>query len=213
MEDEKSLRTQNLSEDTPSIQNSPYQMLIRQSRKLGVVATRAFTSLKTLLNQEVPLPPAADQFFDTLLHPSRAKNDPAREIVALRAKVKKSHEILVKAQTFTLFADEIIVDRSKVTIIKRHSFWASDVISIQIEDVLNVSASIGMIFGTLTIASRVMSTTDHYTVSMLWRNDVIDLKHIIQGYSIARHNDIDVGRLSKDALIESLRELGHDSGR
>ncbi len=134
----------------------------------------------------------------------------------LKSIVSKSHEILMSANTvfpITLFPDSVTVDRTKVTITKRDFFWTSDVMSIRIEDVLNVSASVGPIFGSLTIASRVMSTIDHFKINHFWRNDAIRLKHIIQGYVIAQHNNIDTAHLTRSELVETLRELGHDSAR
>jgi hypothetical protein len=127
--------------------------------------------------------------------------------------IKQSHEVLAEANTvfpITLFPDTVFVDRTKVTIIKRDFFWSSDTMSFRIEDVLNVSATLGPLFGSLTIASRVMSTTDHFQIKHFWRSDAIRLKRIIQGYVIAQHNKIDVAHLSKDELIRTLGELGHD---
>ncbi len=113
----------------------------------------------------------------------------------------------------TLFPDTVVVDRTKVTITKRDFFWSSDVMSIRIEDVLNVSAGVGPFFGSLTIASRVMSTTDHFQINHFWRHDAIRLKHIIQGYVIAQHNNIDTAHLTKQELIDTLMELGSDSNK
>jgi hypothetical protein len=105
------------------------------------------------------------------------------------------------------------VDRTKVTITRRDFFWSSDVMSFRIEDVLNVAASTGPLFGSLTIASRVMSSVDHFKITNFWRSDAIKLKQIIQGYVIAQHNKIDTAHLDKRDLIETLMELGHDSNR
>ncbi|RYF29223.1 MAG: hypothetical protein EOO17_02210 [Chloroflexi bacterium] len=134
----------------------------------------------------------------------------------LKKAVQQAHEVLARANTVfpvTLFPDTVLVDRTKVTIIRRNFFWSEDVMSIRIEDVLNVSASVGPLFGSLTIASRVMSTTDHFQINHFWREDASHLKHIIQGYVIAQHNNIDTAHLSKTELIETLQELGHDSGK
>jgi predicted nuclease of restriction endonuclease-like RecB superfamily len=164
------------------------------------------------MNQEVSLP-RADQLLNNLRQQkTKIMEESLRRLQDLKASVARSHEVLAGVQTFSLFPDEVIVDRTKVTIIKRRGFWSTDVISIQIEDVLNVSSTVGLIFGSLTIASRVMSTTDHYYVTMLWRQDAIDLKHIIQGYTIAKHDGFDMNDLPREAVIETLRELGHDSG-
>jgi len=132
----------------------------------------------------------------------------------LKKIVSQSHEVLMSANTvfpLTLFPDTITIDRTKVTITRRDFFWSSDVLSIRIEDVLNVQATVGPLFGSLTLASRVMSTVDHFQIRHLWRGDAMRLKQIIQGYVIAQHNKIDTSHLRKNELIETLIELGHDS--
>ncbi len=126
--------------------------------------------------------------------------------------VSQSHEVLAEANTvfpITLFPDTVLVDRTKITIIKRDFFWSSDTMTFRIEDVLNAEVTVGPLFGSLTLASRVMSTTDHFRIDHFWRKDAIFLKEIIQGYVIAQHNKIDVAHLSKDELIKTLNELGH----
>ena len=211
MKDDKSLQTHNSSNSVPP--SSPYQLLKGQRDKMGTVATKTIAELKDFLNQEIPLPPVADHFFDNVKAKLTGEKDAKlQQIAQLKEAVRKSHEVLAGAQTITLFPDEIIVDRTKITIIKRYSFWSTDEISIQIEDVLNVSTSIGILFGSLTIASRVMNTTDHFDIHLLWRKDAIDLKHVIQGYVIAKHSGIDTSVLPRDEMLETLRELGHDSG-
>jgi hypothetical protein len=141
---------------------------------------------------------------------SQTKQKELQKIVA------QSHEVLMVANTvfpITLFPDTVTVDRTKVTITRRDFFWSSDVMSIRIEDVLNVSASVGPLFGSLTVASRVMSTIDHFQINHFWRNDAIRLKHIIQGYVIAQHNKIDTAHLSRKELIDTIVELGQDSNK
>lgn len=126
--------------------------------------------------------------------------------------ISQSHEVLIEASTVfpvTLFPDTVIVDRTKVTIVKRDFFWSSDTMTFRIEDVLNAEVTVGPLFGSLTIASRVMSTTDHFRIDHFWRKDAMNLKRIIQGYIIAQHNKIDVAHLSRDELVKTLSELGY----
>lgn len=130
--------------------------------------------------------------------------------------LSESNEVLASATTIfplTLFRDDIVLDRTKVTITRRNFFWSSEVMSIRIEDILNVTSSVGPFFGSVTIAGRVLSSEDHFTVTNFWRHDAVHLKHIIQGYVIAQHNDIDCAHLSKDELIATLSKLGHDTNR
>lgn len=238
MDDEKSLNQAPLSDDFRA-KPSPYELLMRQSRKMGSLATRTYDVTKEFLQQDV-----------SVLHPDKilfgastgrnlrssgseepgsvaakttegirenqeraAKTLDPRE--SLRKIVRKSHQLLASAQTVilpvNLFPDSVTVDRTKVTITKRTFFWSSSVISIRIEDVLNIACSTGPIFGSLIISSRVMNSTDHYEIDYFWRKDAIYLKELIQGYVIAQHNQIETSHLSREELIKTLLDLGNDS--
>ncbi len=217
---------------TPRLPRS-YNFLIRLSRRLGAVATQSSIAndVRSFLGGDTSISTSERRFrnvvpkllFSRLLvgtNNKTAVSDPGRQQTPkvkrenLKKIVSQSHEVLMSANTVfpvTLFPDTVTVDRTKVTITRRDFFWSSDVLSIRIEDVLNVQVSVGPLFGSLTIASRVMSTVDHFQINHFWRNDAIRLKHIIQGYVIAQHNKIDTSHLSKKDLIETLVELGTDS--
>lgn len=132
----------------------------------------------------------------------------------LKKVVKQSREVLCQANTvilpMNLFPDTVMVDRTRITIVKRTFFWSANVISISIDDVLNVSTSVGPFFGSLTISSRVMNSTDHFETDYFWRKDALYLKHIIQGYVIAHQNNIATDQLTREQLIETLLELGKE---
>lgn len=212
----------------PSSRN--YNFLLRMSRRLGTVATQSsfIQDVRSFMNQEITYN-APSKWLDTSIamirgdrqqeeHLSRIDDRGASKQTKKQQDLKKivtqSHEILMSVNTvfpITLFPDTVAVDRTKVTITRRDFFWTSDVMSIRIEDVLNVSATVGPLFGSLTIASRVMSTIDHFQIKHLWRIDAIRMKHIIQGYVIAQHNNIDTAHLSKKELVETIAELGRDS--
>jgi hypothetical protein len=207
----------NLSVDnTPSLQPLLYGPIVRQSHKLGRVATKAFRDIGRLLHPPLLLPQTTG-LLEKLREVVVSDRDRlGQSVVELQNKVRQSHQVLAIVRTvfpLTLFPDSIVVDRTKVTIIHRTFFWSAETISFQIEDILNVSASVGPFFGSLTIASRVMSTIDHFHVNHLWRRDAIVLKHIIQGYIIAKHNNMDTDHLSQGELVALLSELGIDSDR
>lgn len=205
-----------------------YNFLVRVSRRLGGVATKSsfIHDVRHFMSQPITYD-APVKWWDAGMTKLKGEQQPKGTQSAktmkntndqrhneLKKIVSQSHEVLVSANTvfpLTLFPDTVTVDRTKVTITRRDFFWSSDVMSIRIEDVLNVSASVGPLFGSLTIASRVMSTIDHFQINHFWRNDAIRLKHIIQGYVIAQHNNIDTAHLSKNDLIDTLLELGIDS--
>lgn len=216
-----------------SMPSKSYSFLLGLSKKLGTVATKSFVEVREFLNKDVPLP-SSERFLSNMPHlkhkhaqttsklPDVEKSEETRNAKTgvdpsqkLERIVKESHEVLAGAKTVfpvTLFPDTVFVDRTKVTIVRRSFFWSEDIMSIRIQDVLNVSASVGPLFGSLTIVSRVMSTVDHFQINYFWRSDASHLKHIIQGYVIAKHNKLDTAHLNKDELVKTLEELGHDSG-
>lgn len=213
MKDEESIETSNLYGNVPPTRVSTYDLLLRQSKKLGSVATKAFGGLRHFLTQDIVIPPAGDIMNSLTL---AKHNKTLQQATDLKKMVKESSEVLASARTvfpMTLFPDSIIVDRSKITIVKRDFFWTSRVISIQIEDILNVESGVGPFFGSLNVASRVMSTVDHFRIDYFWRSDAIFLKHLIQGYVIAKHNKIDTNQLTREEVVETLTELGSDSDR
>jgi len=206
-----------------------YNFLLRMSRRLGNVATQSsfIHDVRSFMNQEITYS-SPSRWLDSGIamlrgnraeqatEASKAEQAETKKEKDLKKIVTQSHEILMSANTvfpITLFPDTVTVDRTKVTITKRDFFWSADVMSIRIEDVLNVSASVGPLFGSLTVASRVMSTIDHFQINHFWRSDAIRLKHIIQGYVIAQHNNIDTAHLKKEELIETLLELGVDTNK
>jgi len=212
------------SENVHKSPKKSYNFLLRLSGKLGTIATRSFVEVRHFLNTEISMP-QTDRFLNNVPYLKRridvapdeqSSNRAASERVQgrdLKKIVRQSHEVLASANTvfpISLFPDTVVVDRTKVTITRRNFFWSSDVMSIRIEDVLNVSASVGPLFGSLTVASRVMSTIDHFQISFFWRNDAIHLKHIIQGYVIAQHNNLDTAHLKRGELVRTLEELGQD---
>lgn len=193
----------------------PYGFLFRQpTRQLGKSATKAFMNIGQLF-QKRTFTPAAELFAKAQITPQEEKiQDKAEDLRKLNKIVAKSHEVLASATAvfpFELFPDSVTLDRTKVTITKRSFFWTSEIISIRIEDILNVTTGLGPFFGSLTVASRVMNSVDQFKINYFWRKDAIEMKHVIQGYVIAHHNNIDVAHLSKKELISTLAELGHDA--
>mgnify|MGYP001067831217 CR=1 FL=1 len=209
MDEQESRQPTNSSVDEPGLgRTSPYQLLMRQSQKMGHFATSAYDVTKEFLKADVSkLDPT------TAITRKRSVNDNENE--KIRNIVLRSHEVLASAQTIILpsniFPDSVLLDRSKLTIIKRNFFWSAETISIRIEDILNVSSNIGPFFGSITVSSRVMNSTDHYEIDCFLRKDAKYLKEIIQGYMIALHSKVNINHLSREELITTLLSLGQDS--
>lgn len=209
MSDSRSSGEQDLP---PQSSNRAYQTLMRQSVKLGSAAMGAVYAAKRFLDSEI-IAPKAGELFPKMVSVDDKRRASLRKIDSLRNAAKRSHEVLASADTvfpLTLFPDSVIVDRNKVTIINRTFFWTSNTVGLRIEDILNVTCSVGPFFGSLNISVRVMNSTDHFRINFFWRHDAKHLKRIIQGHMLAQHAHIDTDSLSRRELIEHLAELGDE---
>lgn len=127
---------------------------------------------------------------------------------------ESSQEILATASTvfpLDLFPDQVTVDRSQVTIAHRTFLWMGNVTSVRIEDILNVTANVGLIFGSLRISTRFFDPDKPYEVPRLWREDALRLQAIIQGLLIAYKKEIDASALEGHELVQAAEKLGQPS--
>jgi len=132
-------------------------------------------------------------------------------IEKLHNAIGSAHQVLMSATTvfpFTLFPDTITIDRAKVTVAHRFFFSMAEVVSIPVKDILNVTADIGPIFGSVNITSRFFDQKEPYAISYLWRGDALKIKRIMQGYIIAQQKEIDCSALETKELASMLDELG-----
>ncbi len=194
---------------------TPYQVLIAQSQKLGRLATNAYVTTRTFLLRDVPLVQSDSTDTNAASIPDGLPAATPPDTDEMQSIAERSHEILASARTVllpvNLFPDSVVVDRTKVTITNRTFFWSAKTVTTRIEDILSVTSNTGPFFGSLTISTRVMNSTDHYEINYFWRRDAGYIKQIIQGYVIAQHNQIMTSHLDKDDLIRTLLELGRDS--
>lgn len=145
--------------------------------------------------------------------PEPHKQKAAKELDELAETLGDSRDILVRATTvfpLTLFPDTITVDRNKVTVTHKNFFKAGEVLSIAIEDILNITTMVGPFFGKVKIATRFFDPNKPYEIDHFWRDDALKIKRIVQGYLIARQKEIDTSSLPTKELAASLDELGRD---
>lgn len=138
------------------------------------------------------------------------KASPEETKQELQDAIRGSNEVLASCTTvLTLFPDTLTVDRAKLTITRRSFFSTAEVISMRIEDISNVTVSVGPFFGNVKIVSRVMNAQT-VTVGRFRRDEAIHLKRIAQGYVIALQREIDCSSLPRDELVRMLDQLGED---
>ncbi len=128
----------------------------------------------------------------------------------LRAVVKESHTILVKAHSvfpFQLFPDTINVDRHKLTIIRRQFFGIEQKVSVPLENVKNIEADLGPFFGSIIITSDLfINNTQH--LNFLWRDEAKKIQKLVQGAVVAQTENIDLNKIETIKLRSMLIDLG-----
>ena len=123
--------------------------------------------------------------------------------------IGNSQDVLFSANTvfpFVLFPDTVTVDREKVTVAHRTFFRVAEIVSVPIEDVLNVTADVGPFFGSIVIQTRFFD--NHANINFLKRHDALKLKRVLQGYVVATKKSIDCSTFSASQLAEILDNLG-----
>lgn len=130
---------------------------------------------------------------------------------ALNRAVWDSNEVLVTADTTSkLHKSTLTLNRAKLFAEKRSALGAIDDMSVRIEDVLNINATLGPISGTITIATKFNTPGAPYTIGPFHRKDALRLKRIVQGYVIALQRKIDLNLVPTKELVTRLYELGED---
>lgn len=144
-------------------------------------------------------------------NPKSAVSEKQRKTKEIAEAVGDSHDVLFRATTvfpMTLFPDTLTIDRTKFTVTHRDFLGAGEVLSISIEDVLNITAAVGPLFGTIKISTRFFDPGKPYEIKYFWRGDALKIKRIAEGYIIAKQKNIDCSTLSTKELAKTLDDLG-----
>jgi hypothetical protein len=137
---------------------------------------------------------------------TKAKDDVTKQVTT-------SQEILATAKTvfpFTLFPDTVSVDRTNLTIAHRTFYKVASIISIKVDDILNITPNVGPFFGSLRISTVFVDKASPYVVNYLPREDALRISRIIKGYKVALEKKLDTDTLSKEELVKLLDRLARD---
>lgn len=134
----------------------------------------------------------------------------SRRARRLSEAIGHSQDTIFSATTvfpFNLFPDTVTVDREKVTIVNRTFFRTAEIVSLRIDDVLNIMADVGPFFGAVKIQTRFFDAAS-YSIKFLRRQDALKLKRILQGYVIASQKGLDCDAFTAEELETLLDEIG-----
>ena len=135
---------------------------------------------------------------------------PHEDKIDLDEIARESHEELARFKAvwpFDLFPDEIIINKSNVTIIRHFFFFVEEKIICHFDDLINTHLNIGPFFGSIGILSKYF-TDGREDVQWFSRRDAERLHAILQGLLIARKEGVSLRQLPKETIIEKLYAIG-----
>lgn len=108
---------------------------------------------------------------------------------------------------FTLFPDEIYVDKTKVTIAKKVFFLSKNVKTILIKDIRFIDVGTSPFFATLSI-EIINYEQNPAPIRFLKRNDAIKMHDIISGMIAVKAEHIDLEDISRKKIVEEATTIG-----
>jgi hypothetical protein len=125
----------------------------------------------------------------------------------------RSEEVIFCTTTAFRFRPEryeLLIDRAKITVIKRLFLLANNITTIRWGDVLNVGLSVGPFFGSLTLKARYIDQP--IIVAPLRRDKAFKAKRIIEGLIVACSNGIALDEVPTEELMEEIIRIGTGLG-
>lgn len=119
---------------------------------------------------------------------------------------------------FDLFPDTLIIDTTKVTIVKSQMFATENIITIPLKDLADVHIQTALFLAGLTIAympqasSPGMLKPEEEQIACLKRSDAIRAKNIMKGIMVAQAEEIDIAKLSPEEVFALIEKIGHSEG-
>jgi hypothetical protein len=140
------------------------------------------------------------------LNDSSIKNKSAQKLESL---VGRSEEVIFCTTTVFRFKPEryeLIIDRAKITVIKRLFLLADNITSVGLDEVLNVSLNVGPFFGSLTLKARYINQP--IVITYLSRPKAFKAKRIIEGLIVANNKGVDLDSIPTDQLTDEIIRIG-----
>lgn len=106
-----------------------------------------------------------------------------------------------------LFPDTITVDQNKIDIVHRQFFWSKQLFTIFLEDLTNVTISVGPFFATMKFEVRGFEENPA-PVTFLWKGDAINLHRNIVGLAAAKRKEIDIGSVPETIIEKHIPNIG-----
>lgn len=201
-----------------SFSRDEYREAIKEAYKEGLEDAQSFEKKK---EQKNPLPVQKSKHEGEV----EAHKAEAKKRIQTRHKLENivdRHEMeLIRSKTvfpFDLFPDTVIIDTTKVTIVRKQMFATEAIITIPLKDVADAHVQTALFLASVTVAYMPHSTSpgmirpEEETVSCLKRSDAIAIKNILKGVLVAAAEEIDLAKLTPEEVASVVTRFGHSEG-
>lgn len=226
-------------EETPKekiqLTKDEYKEIVKEAYKEGVADALSKSPEENQKNDSQRIDvhnPHAEPNLSNVIR-ERSRSDGLKEAIKSEAKIQEQtrhklanianrHDIEILrikgTFPFDLFPDTLIIDTTKVTIVKSQMFATENIITIPLKDLADVHIQTAVFLASITISympqasSPGMLKPEEEQVACLKRSDAIRAKNIMKGIMVAQAEDIDIAKLSPEAVFELVEKVGHSEG-
>lgn len=126
---------------------------------------------------------------------------------ALTEAIRNTTEVIAMITIPLPINSKLILTRQKL-VYEKGTLFSRHVYSIEPKGVINVTASIGPIFGIIYFSHEAKDFPKQ--IGLIWRKDAIRMKRIIDGYILANRQNINISDIEAAELLPMLVKLGTD---
>ncbi len=136
--------------------------------------------------------------------------------------IAERHDVeIMRVQTvfpFTFFPDTLIIDTTKVTIVKKQMFATEEVITVPLKDLSDTHVQTALFLASLNVKYLPHSNNPgmlkpvEVQINSLRREDAIRAKNILKGILIASSEDIDLAKLTPEEIVNIVEKFGTSEG-
>lgn len=199
-----------------TLSRNEYRDVMKEAYKEG---------LKSALAEEV----RAEQTDETSLGKQEGQKEAAIASVKQHEEARRKleniadrHDVeILRAKAvfpFDLFPDSIIIDTTKVTIVKKQMFATEQVITVPLKDLADVQVQTSLFLASVTIKYMPHSTNPgmlkpvECQITCLRRADAIRSKNILKGILVAQSEEIDFSKLASEEIVNMIEKFGNSEG-
>ncbi|MGH7203856.1 MAG: hypothetical protein ACREHC_05425 [Candidatus Levyibacteriota bacterium] len=115
---------------------------------------------------------------------------------------------------FNFFPDTLVIDTTKVTVVRKMLFATESVMTAPLKDISDVTLQTALFLGSITISYMPhtevpgMTKPEDITITALSREHAIRAKNILKGIVVAKAEEIDIAKLSPDEVKTVIEKFG-----